>query len=141
MESAISAMLNLNLADVHRSGIGVVGEAFNWTTSKLEHYGVRLPAFGMFEHMLRETIKDEHERFSKAAELTDYYMVHYDPSSAPLMYGKLGILGQAAKPLKQYPHNTWGQFLEYAQIVGMVILFGLMIFANANDWLGWGRGR
>ena len=33
------------------------------------------------------------------------------------------------------------KFLEYAQIVGMVILFGLMIFANANDWLGWGRGR
>jgi regulator of sigma E protease len=33
------------------------------------------------------------------------------------------------------------KFLEYAQIVGMVILFGLMIYANANDWLGWGRGR
>ena len=25
------------------------------------------------------------------------------------------------------------KFLEYAQIVGMVILFGLLIFANAND--------
>ena len=33
------------------------------------------------------------------------------------------------------------KFLEYAQIVGMVILFGLMIYANGNDWLGWGRGR
>ena len=33
------------------------------------------------------------------------------------------------------------KFLEYAQIVGMVILFGLMIYANANDWLGWGRGK
>jgi regulator of sigma E protease len=33
------------------------------------------------------------------------------------------------------------KFLEYAQIVGMVLLFGLMIYANANDWLGWGRGR
>jgi regulator of sigma E protease len=33
------------------------------------------------------------------------------------------------------------KFLEYAQIVGMVILFGLMIYANANDWLGWGRNR
>ena len=31
------------------------------------------------------------------------------------------------------------KFLEYAQIVGMVILFALMIYANANDWLGWGR--
>ncbi len=33
------------------------------------------------------------------------------------------------------------KFLEYAQIVGMVLLFGLMIYANANDWLGWGRNR
>lgn len=29
--------------------------------------------------------------------------------------------------------------MEYAQVVGMVILLGLMLAANANDWLGWGR--
>lgn len=33
------------------------------------------------------------------------------------------------------------KFLEYAQIAGMAVLFGLMIYANANDWLGWGRSR
>ena len=33
------------------------------------------------------------------------------------------------------------KFMEYAQIVGMVILFSLMIFANGNDWFGWGRGK
>jgi regulator of sigma E protease len=33
------------------------------------------------------------------------------------------------------------KFLEYAQIVGMVLLFGLMIYANGNDWFGWGKGR
>ncbi len=33
------------------------------------------------------------------------------------------------------------KFLEYAQIVGMVLLFGLMLFANGNDWFGWGRGK
>lgn len=33
------------------------------------------------------------------------------------------------------------KFLEYAQIVGMVILFGLLIFANFNDWFGYGRGH
>ncbi len=33
------------------------------------------------------------------------------------------------------------KFLEYAQIVGMILLFGLMIYANANDWLGWGKNR
>ncbi|CAN5171403.1 RIP metalloprotease RseP [soil metagenome] len=33
------------------------------------------------------------------------------------------------------------KFLEYAQIAGMIFLLGLMVFANANDWLGWGRGH
>jgi regulator of sigma E protease len=33
------------------------------------------------------------------------------------------------------------KFLEYAQIVGMVLLFSLMIYANGNDWFGWGRGK
>lgn len=30
------------------------------------------------------------------------------------------------------------KFLEYAQIVGMVILLALLLFANGNDWFGWG---
>jgi regulator of sigma E protease len=33
------------------------------------------------------------------------------------------------------------KFLEYAQIVGMVILLALMLFANGNDWIGWGKGK
>ncbi len=33
------------------------------------------------------------------------------------------------------------KFLEYAQIAGMIILLALMLFANGNDWLGWGRGK
>lgn len=33
------------------------------------------------------------------------------------------------------------KFLEYAQVVGMVLLLGLMIYANGNDWFGWGRGK
>ena len=31
------------------------------------------------------------------------------------------------------------KFLEYAQLVGMALLLSLMIYANANDWLGWGE--
>jgi len=31
------------------------------------------------------------------------------------------------------------KFLEYAQLVGMVILIALMLYANGNDWFGWGR--
>jgi regulator of sigma E protease len=33
------------------------------------------------------------------------------------------------------------KFLEYAQIVGMVLLLGLMLYANGNDWFGWGKGQ
>jgi regulator of sigma E protease len=31
------------------------------------------------------------------------------------------------------------KFLEYAQLVGMIILIVLMLYANGNDWFGWGR--
>jgi len=33
------------------------------------------------------------------------------------------------------------KFLEYAQIAGMIVLFALMLFANGNDWFGWGKGK
>lgn len=33
------------------------------------------------------------------------------------------------------------KFLEYAQIVGFVILMALMLYANGNDWFGWGRNK
>lgn len=33
------------------------------------------------------------------------------------------------------------KFLEYAQVVGMVLLLGLMLYANLNDWFGYGKGR
>ena len=31
--------------------------------------------------------------------------------------------------------------LEYAQVVGMVIILALVIYVNGNDWFGWGKGR
>ena len=31
------------------------------------------------------------------------------------------------------------KFLEYALIFGMVILMALMLYANGNDWFGWGK--
>ncbi len=31
------------------------------------------------------------------------------------------------------------KFLEYAQVVGMFILLALMLYANGNDWFGWGK--
>lgn len=31
------------------------------------------------------------------------------------------------------------KFLEYAQVAGMILLFGLLIYANGNDLFGWNR--
>ena len=31
------------------------------------------------------------------------------------------------------------KFMEYAQIAGFVILIALMLYANGNDWFGWGK--
>ena len=35
--------------------------------------------------------------------------------------------------------NPSEKFLEYAQIVGMILLLALMLYANGNDWFGWGK--
>lgn len=31
------------------------------------------------------------------------------------------------------------KFLEYAQVAGMILLLLLMLYANGNDWFGWGK--
>lgn len=38
-------------------------------------------------------------------------------------------------------HKPSDKFLEYAQVVGMVLLLGLLVYANGNDLFGWGRSR
>ncbi|MEP7375398.1 MAG: RIP metalloprotease RseP [Chitinophagaceae bacterium] len=31
------------------------------------------------------------------------------------------------------------KFMEYAQVAGMILLLMLMLYANGNDWFGWGK--
>jgi regulator of sigma E protease len=31
------------------------------------------------------------------------------------------------------------KFMEYAQVAGMILLLGLMLYANGNDWFGWNK--
>jgi hypothetical protein len=90
-------------------------EVGSYPAALVEHHLVRLPTFNMFEKALRPFIKDKEKRFQEAAEKTDYYMVNYGRAHSPLVYDKLGLLGEAARPLKQYSHNTFGQFIEYAK--------------------------
>jgi len=37
--------------------------------------------------------------------------------------------------------NPSQKLLEYAQVVGMVVLLAVMIYVNGNDWFGWGKSR
>ena len=36
-------------------------------------------------------------------------------------------------------HKPNEKFLEYAQMAGMILLLLLMLYANGNDWFGWGK--
>lgn len=109
---------NLLGRDFNDLPIGNRYEAFKEVTTypaaKIEHQLVRLPVFLMFEKALREKVKDKTERFSEAAEKMDHYMVNYGRTHSPMIFDKTGMLGEAARPLKQYSSNYFGQFIEYA---------------------------
>jgi hypothetical protein len=92
-----------------------IKEVMSWPAMGIERKLVRTPTFLAFEHALRDKIKDKVQRFEEAAEAADYYMVNYGGSHTPMAYNKMGLTGDAVKPLKQYAHNTWGQFFEYAR--------------------------
>lgn len=110
---------NMLTGDPYEVPVGSKMQAFrevaSYPAALIEHHMVRLPTFMAFEKALRPFIKDKELRFQEAAEKTDYYMVNYGAVHSPMVYDKLGIAGVAARPLKQYAHNTWGQFIEYVK--------------------------
>lgn len=108
-----------NLLQFSREGSSIskkriAGELVRHIPGLQEHHMVRLPSFLMYEYALRDSIKDPKTRYKKAAEIMDDRMVNYSESNTPLMYNDMGIVGDVLKPLKQYPHNAWGQLLDYA---------------------------
>lgn len=74
---------------------------------------VRTPAFILYNNMLRNVIKEPTERYAQAAALTQKYMINYSRTQSPSVYSKLGLVGDAARPLKQYSHGYAGQLSEY----------------------------
>lgn len=113
LDSTIVSLLQLKLSDLKGEKWGMIGDGARWFLGKVERDFVRGPSYMMFEYALRDSIKDPAKRYETASELMDWYMVHYDMQSSPLLYNKLGIVGEAARPLKQYSHNTYAQFFEY----------------------------
>lgn len=90
-------------------------EITSFPAAYIEHQAVRLPAFLAAEHALRPYTRDRIKRFEQAAEMADDYMVNYGRTHGAMIYDRAGLTGEAARPLKQFAHNQWGQFLEYAQ--------------------------
>lgn len=99
----------------------VMATAFNtfskYSLGKIEQEAVRTPSFIFYDLLLRDSIKNDKERWQIAGALTDKYMIDYTQTDAPLAYGKLGIVGEGVRPLKQFSHGYYGQLLEHAQAI------------------------
>lgn len=115
MNSTIVDLIKTRMSDPNSKRLGVIADGGRLILSHAEKAVVRSVAFAMTEYQLRKAVPNDLARFKQAADLMDHYMVHYDRVSSPLIYNDMGTLGETARPLKQYSHNTWGQFFEYAQ--------------------------
>lgn len=113
LDGTIVSLLQLKMADLEGNRLGKIGDLSGWALNKLEHHLVRSNAFSMFEYQLRDVVKEPEARYKMAAEYMSHYMVEYNKGSSPMIYNKMGPVGAMARPLKQYAHNTYGQFIEY----------------------------
>ena len=91
----------------------IMNELPKHTLGWWEQEVVRTPTFVAYNHLLRDAIPDAKERWEAAGALTDKYMVDYSRTQSPAIYSKLGVVGDAARPLKQYTHAYAGQLSEY----------------------------
>lgn len=115
LDATIRNLVGKSMSEIPISKWEGIKEIASLPAARVEHSLVRLPVFMMFEKALREAIPDKLNRFERAAEKMDYYMVNYGRTTSPMVYDKGGVIGEMARPLKQYAHNSFGQFLEYAQ--------------------------
>lgn len=88
------------------------------TTGTIEKELVRIPAYLAFESALRDTIKDPIQRYEAAADKMAFSMSMTDKTNSPLVWEKMGLIGQGMKQLKSYSTNIWGQYAKMIQIAG-----------------------
>ena len=113
LDSTLVALMNQRVTDV-ASWHSRTADIGRMTLAEIEKRVVRIPTFLAFEYALRDVFPNKIERYEAAAQQL-YYVVNYSRESSPLVYAKNGLLGEAARPMKQYSHNYFGQFLEYWQ--------------------------
>ena len=72
----------------------------------------------------------EYHRFSI------YHSCIYEPFPIPALDGGHVMFTLYEMVSGRKPNE---KFMEYAQVAGMILLLLLMLYANGNDWFGWGK--
>jgi hypothetical protein len=100
--------------------VGKIGNAMGKAIASPEVF-VRSIAFMTYAHALKNSkkIKSDIEAFQIAEEYTNKSMVDYRASERPMLFSKLGIMGNFLNTLQTYPasfYNQWNYFArEFAK--------------------------
>jgi predicted GNAT family acetyltransferase len=93
-----------------------VGQVASTTVGGVEHWA-RLNAFMGFVHHLEQSgvFKDNTKLFEKAEELTNSAMVDYRRGERPMMFEKMGLVGNALSTLQTFKFNYYNQLHYFSQ--------------------------
>ena len=87
-------------------------------SARLEQFS-RMNATLMFYHSLREGGMNHKNARDRAWQLADTYMVEYNATQRPMLYGSSGFLGRTAGKtfglFKTFQHNYLAQMVEHVR--------------------------
>jgi hypothetical protein len=114
-------------------GRGVLGK----TISEPERAG-RLPVFMSYVHHLDQSgaFKDTNALFQKAEDLTNLVMGDPRRSERPMVFNKLGVLGENIVPLKSFTFSYYNQLSGLIRQAGKGTTTPLLAFMAAQLALG-----
>jgi hypothetical protein len=119
---------------------------------------VRSTAYMTFVNMLKDTgkFKDNTALFQKAEELVNASMVDYRAGERPMVFSKLGTIGDALNTLQTYPANLLNQYRYFGKEalrgnplpllsmmvvqMGMAGLSGVPGFNDLDKLINWAKG-
>jgi hypothetical protein len=119
---------------------------------------VRSTAYMTFVNMLKDTgkFKDNTALFQKAEELVNASMVDYRAGERPMVFSKLGTIGDALNTLQTYPANLLNQYRYFGKEalrgnplpllsmvvvqMGMAGLSGVPGFNDLDKIVNWAKG-
>lgn len=98
--------------------------------------GARSYLFSSYSHLLNDAGMPKNEIFSTARNMVRYAMVDYSPHERPLVFGKMGLLGDIASTLTRFKFNQISQHIN----AGKTGLVPLMHLVATSAVLGGIRG-